>query len=97
MVGCSGTLGQALSISKDDAYSAAQNIIRSRKDKLKWQLVKENKSAKLVWARMTMLDPREDKMAAQIVLAFDTQQVCFIIIRDRKKTTPWLITRPLFI
>lgn len=73
-VQASGTLGQALSISKDDAYSAAQNIIRGRKDKLKWQLVKENKSTKLVWARMTMLDPREDKMAAQIVLAFDTQQ-----------------------
>ncbi|XAO26527.1 hypothetical protein I312_105364 [Cryptococcus bacillisporus CA1280] len=73
-VQASGTLGQVLSISKDDAYSAAQNIIRNRKDKLKWQLVKENKSAKLVWARMTVLDPREDKMAAQIVLAFDTQQ-----------------------
>lgn len=97
MVGCSGTLGQVLSVSKEDAYSAAQNIIRNRKDKLKWQLVKENKSAKLVWARMTVLDPREDKMAAQIVLAFDTQQVGFIITRDRKKATSWLILRPVFI
>lgn len=44
-----------------------------------------------------MLDPREDKMAAQIVLAFDTQQVGFLIIRDRKEATPWLIMRPLFI
>ncbi|TYJ51767.1 hypothetical protein B9479_007639 [Cryptococcus floricola] len=70
----SGTIGQALTLSKDEAYKTAQHIIRNRKDKLTWQLVKENKSPVLLSARMTMIDPRDMKIGAQIVVAFDTQQ-----------------------
>ncbi|ODO02056.1 hypothetical protein L198_02787 [Cryptococcus wingfieldii CBS 7118] len=70
----SGTIGQALALSKDEAYKTAQHIIRNRKDKLTWQLVKENKPPVLLSARMTMIDPRDMKIGAQIVVAFDTQQ-----------------------
>ncbi|WVO18467.1 hypothetical protein L204_106184 [Cryptococcus depauperatus] len=74
----SGTMGQALSISTDDALIAAQNVIRGRKDNLTWELDKENKRPRLISARITVVDPRDGKMAAQVTLAFDTQQSLII-------------------
>nr|ODN92598.1 hypothetical protein L203_00877 [Cryptococcus depauperatus CBS 7841] len=73
-----GTMGQALSISTDDALIAAQNVIRGRKDNLTWELDKENKRPRLISARITVVDPRDGKMAAQVTLAFDTQQSLII-------------------
>ncbi|WVQ76267.1 hypothetical protein IAR50_005932 [Cryptococcus sp. DSM 104548] len=70
----SGTVGQALALSKDEAYKTALHIIRNRKDKLTWQLVKENQPPAILSARMTLIDPRDGKIGAQIVVGFDTQQ-----------------------
>ncbi|WRT63682.1 uncharacterized protein IL334_000605 [Kwoniella shivajii] len=69
-----GTIGQATSLAKDNALQAALNVIRGRKDKMSWELIKENSPPYLVSSRMTVVDPRDMKMAAQVVIRFDTQQ-----------------------
>nr|XP_019002688.1 uncharacterized protein I203_04475 [Kwoniella mangroviensis CBS 8507]OCF66149.1 hypothetical protein I203_04475 [Kwoniella mangroviensis CBS 8507] len=69
-----GTIGQASAISKDNALAAALNVIRGRKDTMSWELIKENRPPYLVSSRMTVVDPRDMKMAAQVVIRFDTQQ-----------------------
>ncbi|WVW81757.1 hypothetical protein I302_103753 [Kwoniella bestiolae CBS 10118] len=69
-----GTIGQASAISKDNALQAALNVIRGKKDKMSWELIKVNRPPYLVSSRMTVVDPRNMKMAAQVVIRFDTQQ-----------------------
>ncbi|WWC58087.1 uncharacterized protein I303_100622 [Kwoniella dejecticola CBS 10117] len=69
-----GTIGQASAVAKDNALQAALNVIRGRRDKMSWELIKENRPPYLVSSRMTVVDPRDMKMAAQVVIRFDTQQ-----------------------
>ncbi|WVF66203.1 hypothetical protein IAT40_000943 [Kwoniella sp. CBS 6097] len=80
-----GTIGQAAAISKDNALSAASHVIRTRKDKLRWQLIKENAKPYLVSSRLTVVDPRDMRMAAQLVLRFDTEQA---LITQKGNNTP---------
>ncbi|OCF36120.1 hypothetical protein I316_01992 [Kwoniella heveanensis BCC8398] len=80
-----GNIGQAAAISKDNALSAASHVIRTRKDKLRWQLIKENAKPYLVSSRLTVVDPRDMRMAAQLVLRFDTDQA---LITQKGNNTP---------
>ncbi|WVR03475.1 hypothetical protein IAU60_000466 [Kwoniella sp. DSM 27419] len=80
-----GTIGQAQSISKDTALAAATYVIRRRKDKLRWQLIKENAKPYLVSSRLTIVDPRDMRMAAQMVVRFDTEQA---LITQKGNSTP---------
>ncbi|WVQ93826.1 hypothetical protein IAU59_000904 [Kwoniella sp. CBS 9459] len=80
-----GTIGQAAAISKDNALTAASHVIRTRKDKLRWQLIKENAKPYLVSSRLTVVDPRDMRMAAQLVLRFDTEQA---LITQKGNNTP---------
>ncbi|KAK8845449.1 hypothetical protein IAR55_006162 [Kwoniella newhampshirensis] len=89
-VQASGTMGQASHIAKDNALSLAQSVIKGRRDKLTWQLVKENSRPRLVSARMTITDPRDMRMAAQMVVTFDTQQA---LITQKGNATPTRRTR----
>ncbi|WWC66870.1 uncharacterized protein I206_100777 [Kwoniella pini CBS 10737] len=73
-----GTIGQATGIAKDTALQTALNVIRGRKEKMSWELIKENKKPYLVSSRMTVVDPRDMKMAAQVTIRFDTQQALTI-------------------
>ncbi|WWD22396.1 hypothetical protein CI109_106887 [Kwoniella shandongensis] len=84
-VQASGTLGQASHLAKDNALSIAQSVIKGRRDKLTWQLVKENVKPRLVSARMTIMDPRDMRMAAQMVVTFDTQQA---LVTQKGNATP---------
>ncbi|WWC85778.1 uncharacterized protein L201_000644 [Kwoniella dendrophila CBS 6074] len=79
-----GTIGQATAISKDNALQAALNVIKGRKDKMSWELIKENRPPYLVSSRMTVTDPRDMKMAAQMVIRFDTQQALTTQKRGQK-------------
>lgn len=58
-----------------EAFALAQKVAKTKRA-MKWELVKMNGEPKLVSARLTPLDAEGRVELAQVVVKFDSDQVC---------------------